>query len=145
LVVTMLAYLLDTNTLIALLRGRDRLAPAKFIENEGRIATSTVSVMELEYGSARSHDPAGSRRAVTSLLSRLEVLPYDQAAAEQTGRVRAELAAAGTPIGPYDAMIAGHARSLGLTVVTNNIGEFTRVRALQVEDWRQPATNTSAG
>ena len=63
------------------------------------------------------------------------MLPYDREAAEHTGRIRAELARAGTPIGPYDQMIAGHARSRGLIVVTANTDEFRRVPGISVEDW----------
>ena len=67
--------------------------------------------------------------------ARLEVLSYDFDAAVHSGQLRAELARGGTPIGPYDQMIAGHARSLGLVLVTNNIREFERVPGLRIEDW----------
>ena len=63
------------------------------------------------------------------------MLSYGRDAATHTGQIRAELAATGTPIGPYDQMIAGHARSLGLIVVTNNVKEFTRVEGLRVDNW----------
>jgi tRNA(fMet)-specific endonuclease VapC len=65
----------------------------------------------------------------------IEVLPFDRAAAEDAGRVRGYLAGLGTPIGPFDSLIVGHARSRGLIVVTNNTREFSRVPGLQVEDW----------
>lgn len=68
-------------------------------------------------------------------LARLEVKDFDPSAAAHTGQIRAELAKAGTPIGPYDQMIAGHARSLGLIVVTNNASEFSRVQGIRVENW----------
>ena len=67
--------------------------------------------------------------------ARLDVLDYNALAAEHTGQLRAELAKTGTPIGPYDQMIAGHARSRGLIVVTNNVREFQRVPGLRIEDW----------
>lgn len=72
---------------------------------------------------------------VEGFAARLEVLKYDQGAAAHTGQLRAELAKVGTPIGPYDQMIAGHARSQGLILVTNKLREFTRVPGLRVEDW----------
>ena len=68
-------------------------------------------------------------------MARLEILPYDTLAASHTGQLRAELARSGTPIGPYDQLIAGHARSRGLIIVTNNRREFDRVPGLRVEDW----------
>jgi tRNA(fMet)-specific endonuclease VapC len=129
------AYLLDTDILIELLRGRGRPAAARFRESEGRIAVSTVSVMELEYGVERSRDRERNRIAVNSLLSRLDVLAFDAAAAENAGRLRSELAAAGMPMGPYDVLIAGHARSRGLSVLTHNLRQFGRVPGLRAEDW----------
>lgn len=69
------------------------------------------------------------------MIARLEVLDFDNEAAHHTGQIRAELSKAGTPIGPYDQMIAGHARSKGLIVVTNNTKEFIRVSGLHIEDW----------
>ncbi|AKA22718.1 pirin [Pseudomonas chlororaphis] len=68
-------------------------------------------------------------------MARLEVLAYDHEAAIHSGQLRAELARAGTPIGPYDQLIAGHARSRGLVLVTNNVREFERVPGLRIEDW----------
>ena len=91
--------------------------------------------MELVYGAERSAVPEKNLAVVEGFLTRLEVLDFDQAASEQAAQVRAELAKQGMPIGPYDALIAGHARSLGLTVVTNNMREFERVAGLRVVDW----------
>ncbi|KLN33697.1 plasmid maintenance protein [Cellulosimicrobium funkei] len=127
-------YLLDTNVLVALLRGNGSAARPRLREAEGRVAVSTVSEMELEYGIERSDDPPRNRKAVDELLSLVDVLPFDGLAAMHAGRVRALLAARGTPIGP-DALLAGHARSLGLVMVTNNVREFSRVPGLEVEDW----------
>jgi len=128
-------YLLDTNVLIALLRGGGDAARPRLRAAEGRIAVSTVSEMELEYGIERSRDPVRNRQAVDELLSLVDVLPFDTAAAMHAGRVRAVLADRGVPIGPFDALLAGHARSLGLVMVTNNLREFSRVPGLEVEDW----------
>lgn len=128
-------YMLDTNILIALLRDRGDAARPRLREAEGRLGVSSVSEMELEYGIERSQHPARNRQAVDELLSLVEVVPFDTVAAMHTGRIRAVLAARGTPIGPYDGLIAGHARSLGLVLVTNNVREFSRVPGLEVEDW----------
>ena len=91
--------------------------------------------MELIYGAEKSAAPEKNLRIVEGFVARLEVLNYDYNAAVQTGQVRAELAKVGTSIGPYDGMIAAHARSLGLVLVTNNTREFERVDGLRLEDW----------
>lgn len=128
-------YLLDTNILIFALRSRTIELRDRLREREGRLAVSTISVAELEHGVVRSSDAARNRRAVSQLLAITRVLPFDGAAAEHAGDIRAVLADAGTPIGAYDVLIAGHARSQGLAVVTNNRREFDRVPGLLVEDW----------
>lgn len=78
---------------------------------------------------------SGKRFNIETFAARLEVLDYDTGAAQHTGQIRAELAKAGQPIGPYDQMIAGHARSLGLIVVSNNTSEFECVPGLRLESW----------
>lgn len=78
---------------------------------------------------------------VEGFCARLDILPYAEAAATHSGQLRAELAKKGTPIGPWDVMIAGHARSQGLILVTNNLREFERVPGLRLEDW----TNRGSG
>ena len=91
--------------------------------------------MELIYGAEKSSNPERNLAAVEDLAARLEVLTYDRNAAAHTGQLRAELARLGTPIGPFDQMIAGHARSQGLIIFTNNRREFERVPGLRSEDW----------
>jgi tRNA(fMet)-specific endonuclease VapC len=130
-----LTYLLDTSFLIELLRHGPGTARGKLNGASGRIAVSTVSVAELEHGLARSSAPEADARKVESLLSRCEILVFDRAAAHHAGRISGQLAAAGKPIGPLDTLIAGHARSRGLTVVTGNLGEFSRVPGIECEDW----------
>ena len=130
-------YLLDTNIVIFALRSRAETLRSRFTAAQRLMAVSTVTVAELAYGSERSSRPEQNRNAVEEFLALLEVVPLDAAAAEHSGRIRAELAATGTPIGAYDALIAGQARSQGLVVVTNNTREFARVAGLLVEDWGQ--------
>ena len=91
--------------------------------------------MELVYGAEKSQSPERNMAVLEGFSARLEVLEYSIGAALHTGQLRAELARLGQPIGPYDQMIAGHARSLGLILVTNNIREFARVPGLRTEDW----------
>ncbi|MDR0285907.1 MAG: type II toxin-antitoxin system VapC family toxin [Propionibacteriaceae bacterium] len=130
-----LAYLLDTNVLIDILRGEAIPLRERFRAAAGRVAVSAISVMELEFGADRSSDPAANRRKAATLLALTEQLPFGLAAAENAGRLRATLMTIGQTIGAYDTLIAGHARSAGLTLVTNNVREFGRVPGLAVENW----------
>ena len=131
----MLRYLLDTNIAIFVLRNRSAQLQARFVEARGELAISSVSVAELAYGAEKSERPTENRRAVEEFLALLDVLDFDSAAASHSGQIRVSLASAGTPIGGYDVLIAGHARSRGLVVVTNNTCEFERVSGLLIEDW----------
>ncbi|MHB1735034.1 MAG: tRNA(fMet)-specific endonuclease VapC [Acidithiobacillus sp.] len=99
------------------------------------MAVSTITLMELIYGAEKSQAPEHNLTDIEGFAARLEVLEYGSEAAKHTGQMRAELARIGQPIGPYDQMIAGHARSSGLIVVTNNLREFKRVPGLRVVDW----------
>lgn len=131
----MLKYLLDSNICIYTIKNRPDSVRKIFIENDGRMCVSTVTQMELIYGAEKSAAVSRNLKVVEGFLARLDVKEFDSSAATHTGQIRAELAKAGTPIGPYDQMIAGHARSLGLIVVTNNVAEFSRVPGLRVENW----------
>jgi tRNA(fMet)-specific endonuclease VapC len=131
----MLKYLLDTNICIYAIKHRPAVVRDAFIRHQEQLCVSTVTVMELIYGAEKSSTPGKNLAVVESFLARLVVMDYDQRAAEHTGQVRAELQKHGTPIGPYDQMIAGHARSLGLVVVTNNEREFTRLPGIRMENW----------
>jgi len=128
-------YLLDSNVVIDLLRGTPNLDRRKFVGAEGEIAISTITVMELEFGIERSARPETNRAEVTSLLSRLVIMPFDHSAALHSGRIRAYLSDQGLTIGPFDTLLAGHARSAALTMVTHNTQEFSRVPGLLIEDW----------
>lgn len=131
----MLKYMLDTNICIFTIKNKPQHVREVFKTHHGQMCISTVTLMELIYGSEKSSQPARNLAEVEGFAARLEVLKYDQDAAAHTGQLRAELAKAGMPIGPYDHMIAGHARSQGLILVTNNLREFDRVPGLRVEDW----------
>jgi len=131
----MFKYLLDTNILIDAIKNRPASLRERFTRCHGQMAMSSVSLQELVYGAEKSAAPDRNLRDIEGLTARMDVLPFDAAAATHAGRIRAELARAGTPIGPYDQMIAGHARGLGLTLVSNNLREFERVQGLLMENW----------
>jgi tRNA(fMet)-specific endonuclease VapC len=131
----MLKYLLDTNICIYTLKNRPQQVREAFRRHHGQMALSTVVLMELIFGAEKSSQPERNLADVESFVARLEILNYDRDAAAHTGQLRAELSKAGRPIGPYDQMIAGHARAQGLILVTNNRREFERVPGLRVEDW----------
>jgi len=134
----MLKYLLDTNICIFTIKNKPQSVREAFNRHHGQLCISSVTLMELIYGAEKSSSPESNLAVVEGFAARLDVLPYDTQAAAHTGQLRAELAKAGKPIGPYDQMIAGHARSLGLILVSNNLREFERVPGLRLEDWAQP-------
>lgn len=131
----MLKYMLDTNICIFIIKNKPEVVREAFNQHYGQMCISSVTLMELIYGAEKSLHPEKNLSVVEGFVARLEVLNFGNDAAVHTGQVRAELAKIGTPIGPYDNMIAGHARSLGFIVVTNNVREFERVPGLRVEDW----------
>lgn len=131
----MLRYMLDTNICIFTIKNKPQVVREAFNRHHGQLAISTVTLMELIYGAEKSAAPERNLAIVEGFAARLDVLDYDIQGAAHTAQLRAELAKAGTPIGPYDRMIAGHARARGLTLVTTNLREFQRVPGLRVEDW----------
>lgn len=131
----MLRYMLDTNLCIRLLRDRPAGLRPRFNDEAETLAISTVVLTELLYGAARSARPVEGRRAVQDFASRIEVLAFNDTAAYHAADIRNDLERRGNMIGSYDVLIAGHARSLGLIVVTGNLGEFRRVAGLVCEDW----------
>lgn len=131
----MLRYMLDTNLCIRVLRDRPAAVRQRFNENSESLCISTIVLTELLHGAAKSARPAENRRAVEDFAARLDVLPFDEAAADHAADIRAELERKGEVIGAYDLLIAGHARSRGLAVITGNLGEFRRVEGLRCEDW----------
>ncbi len=129
-------YMLDTNICIYLIKHKPPQVFEKLQEhNPDEICISSVTYAGLVHGVEKSRAVERNRLALTILLANIEILDFDMKAAEEYGRIRADLEKKGTPIGPLDMMIAGHAKSLGYTVVTNNVGEFKRVEGLQYENW----------
>lgn len=131
----MLRYMLDTNLCIRVLRDRPVGLRERFNAEAASLCISTVTLAELLYGAEKSSRPVDMRQQVESFADRLDVLSFDDAAAAHYAQIRAELERRGQVIGAYDMMIAGHARSHGLVVVTGNLGEFGRVNGLRSEDW----------
>ena len=131
----MLRYLLDTNLCIRLLRDRPPGLRARFNAEADALCTSTVVLAELLYGAERSSTPIESRQAVERFVAKLDVLSFDANAAAHAAEIRAQLERRGMMIGGYDLLIADHARSLGLVVVTGNLGECGRVEGLRCENW----------
>ncbi|MDX9885987.1 type II toxin-antitoxin system tRNA(fMet)-specific endonuclease VapC [Thauera sp.] len=131
----MLRYLLDTNIVIYVIKRRPLSALALFNENAGHMAISSITLAELMHGAEKSNAPTRSLAAVEDFCSRLQVLPYGPKAAMHYGNIRAQLETRGQTIGVNDLHIAAHARSEGLTLVSNNLREFERVEALQLANW----------
>jgi tRNA(fMet)-specific endonuclease VapC len=131
----MLKYLLDTNIVIYVIKRRPIEAMGVFNENAGRMAISAVTLSELFHGAEKSARVAQNLAVVEEFASLLEVLPYSAKASQHYGAIRAALEKVGRPIGVNDLHIAAHARSEGLTLVTNNLSEFKRVPGLLTENW----------
>jgi tRNA(fMet)-specific endonuclease VapC len=131
----MLKYLLDTNIVIYTMKNRPQRVKRRFQQHHGQMGISTVTIGELVFGAEHSQQTERNLADLEALAARLEVLPFDNQAAYHFGQIRAALYRAGQPIGPYDMMIAGHARACGLKLVTNNMKEFERVPGLLLENW----------
>jgi len=131
----MLRYMLDTNIVIYVLKRRPIEVLPRFNQNASRMAISAITLAELFHGAEKSSKVNENLAAIEDFCSRLEVLPYGGKAAQHYGAIRADLERLGQPIGVNDLHLAAHARSEGLVMVTNNMAEFARVPALQVENW----------
>lgn len=130
----MALFMLDTDTVSFALRGFGDVAARLSEQKRSELCLSAVTVAELRFGANKR----GSRkihRAIDSFLSGVEVLAFDNAAAESFGIIAAALASDGHPIGQMDAMIAAHALSVGATLVTNNRRHFSKVDGLEIENW----------
>lgn len=128
-------YLLDTNAVISLINQSDqRVLLALERHKSSDVATSSIVIHELCFGAYKSSAPARNMARIEQV--RLNVMHFEPEDAREAGRVRALLARQGTPIGPYDLLIAGQALARGLVLVTHNVREFGRVPGLRVEDWQ---------
>jgi tRNA(fMet)-specific endonuclease VapC len=130
-----MTHLLDTDTCIGVLRQRPGMVQrlSQFAPTD--CAVSVVTVYELFCGLAKAQDPGKERQKVERFVAAIVELPLDRAGAEAAAKIRAELERQGTPIGPYDLLIAGQAVASGLTLVTKNVREFQRVSGLKLETW----------
>lgn len=129
-------YMLDTNICIYAIKNKPPEVIKNFLMHDpDEMCISSITYGELMHGVEKSQAVEKNRVAITMFLSSIMILPFDHFAAEEYGKVRANLERKGTPIGPMDMLIAGHARSEGLILVTNNTREFFRVEDLDVEDW----------
>ena len=129
-------YMLDTNICIYAIKHKPKQVFDRLQEHDpSEICISSVTYAELAHGVEKSQAVERNRLALGLLLANIEIMSFDSLAAECYGKIRADIERAGTPIGPLDMMIAGHAKSLGYTVVTNNTREFERVECLKLENW----------
>jgi tRNA(fMet)-specific endonuclease VapC len=131
-------YLLDTNTCIAIMR-QDALVLQRLASvTPADCAISTITSYELFTGVEKCANPAKEWAKVSLLLATVVEVVFDGQAAKEAGQIRALLESQGCMIGPYDVLLAGHCRSLGLTLVTSNTNEFSRVLRLSLENWQVP-------
>ncbi len=129
-------YLIDTNICIYIINKRPAAVIKKFKQFElGEIGISTITVSELQYGVAKSTYRKKNEVRLEEFLAPLEILTYDQTAARVYGDIRFQLEKRGRPIGPLDLLIAAHAISQDLVLITNNDKEFKRIKKLQIENW----------
>lgn len=128
-------YLLDTNTVIDLFQERGNVAQRVFSIPPREIVLSSIVLYELRVGVAKSRRPEAKRRQIEELARHATLLPFGGTEAADAANIRAALEAEGRVIGPHDILIAATARANGLTLVTHNTGEFSRVEGLRIEDW----------
>lgn len=131
----MLLYMLDTNICIHVMKTYPPAVRERFNLLAEQLCISSITLGELHFGAEKSARRDENRMAIEHFVARLEVLAFAEKAAIHYGQIRAELERAGTPCGPHDMQIGGHARSEGLIVVTNNMREFARMLGLRVENW----------
>jgi tRNA(fMet)-specific endonuclease VapC len=131
----MLKYMLDTNIVIYVIKRRPVHVLEVFNLHAGLMCVSSITYAELLHGVEKSTKPEHNLRQVEDFTSRLEVLDYEIKAAAHYGDIRADLERKGTIIGINDLHIAGHARSAGMILVTNNLREFDRVEGLRLDNW----------
>lgn len=127
---------MDTNICICIIKKRPVQVFQKFKSlSVGDIGISSITLAELQFGVMKSSNPERNQEALDKFLTPFEILDFGYHATIEYGKIRATLEAKGTPIGPLDMLIASHAKSLGLTLVTNNVREFIRIPGLKIENW----------
>jgi tRNA(fMet)-specific endonuclease VapC len=131
-------YLLDTNTCIAAMRHHAAVLQRLASVGPADCAISSITTYELYTGIEKCADPAKESAKVNLFLATVSELVFYGPAAREAGRIRALLESQGRMIGAYDVLLAGHARSIGLTIVTANVSEFSRVPGLSWENWQAP-------
>ena len=128
--------MLDTNICIHLIKAQPPAVLERFASHAvGDIGISVITLAELEYGVSKSSRPSRNREALEQFVSPLEVASFDRYATAAYGKLRATLEKRGQPIGSMDLLIAAHALSLDVRLVSRNVKEFARVPGLRVEDW----------
>jgi tRNA(fMet)-specific endonuclease VapC len=128
-------YVLDTNTLIYYFKGQGQVAQNLANVPPQEIGISTIVLLELQVGIAKSTSPAKRTQQLQQLLSRVNLVLFDRDSAVAAATIRAQLEQQGTPIGPMDVLIAGTALACQATLVTHNVKEFSRVSGLAIADW----------
>lgn len=129
-------YLLDTNICIYIIKKKPAEVFEKFKNLAlGDVGISSITLAELQYGIAKSSSPEKNREALEKFLTPIEILDFGYEATVEYGKIRTELEQKGIPIGPLDMLIASHAKSLDVVLVTNNVREFERVADLKIENW----------
>ena len=130
-----MVFLLDTDVCIGAMRGAVNVVARLTAQPPGDCAVSTITAYELHLGIQKCARPAAEAAKLAKALERFRVLPFEETAAREAAEIRAVLERSGKSIGPYDLLIAGHARVLDLTLVTGNVTEFSRVLRLRIQDW----------
>ena len=132
----MIKYMLDTNMIAYAKNRRPEVVLEHLMQHDPlQICISSITMAELEYGVHNSSKPEQNRTALMMFLSEITILPFDSDASFEYGKIRYDLKSKGILIGGNDLLIAAHAKSLGLTLVTHNTREFSRVEGLSIEDW----------
>ena len=131
----MLEYMLDTNICTYVIKNRPAALRERFDQLAEALCISTITLAELLYGVEKSMRRSQNLEAVEQFAARLDVLPFSPKAAAHFGQIRTELQRMGLPCGAYDMLIAAHARSEGLVLITNNSREFERVPGLRLDNW----------
>ena len=131
-----MTYMLDTNICIYAIKNKPEQVLEKLKQNlSNRICISAITLAELQHGVEKSMNPEKNSMALLQFLSILDILPFDDLAAVEYGKICAYLQKRGTPIGTIDMLIAAHAKTENLIIVTNNVREFERVPDLKIENW----------